>query len=133
MAKRPPSGAEEIVFENIIQELRNRPFTLILLLGLWASVALLWSAEKGFASTHDIIAVRLEVDGIKYSVQKASLQSQLREIESELFRLKRTVDDLQKTGKPVEQIYWDRISSLSSDQENLQRELKLVMEKAPPT
>lgn len=116
----------ETFLAGIFDELKHRPFTMLMLAGMWCVIYLLWNAQSNFARAGDLNHLRNEVIEVKYSVDKASLQSQLRQIDSEYFRLERTTNDMLANHKTIDDIYLQRLSELKTDKEALQLELNSV-------
>lgn len=111
------------MFDNIVTEMRSKPFTMILLLGLWGAVGMLWTSKNSYASATDLEQVKSQIAAVDTSVKRGNLESQLRNITTELFNLQRIVDDMKAKGKNPDQIYFDRLNSLQSDREQLNRQL----------
>lgn len=118
------------MLENIVKELKTRPFTMILMLSLWVAVGVLWTNRSTEASAADLNSVRAEVAtvrgevaDVKYSVQRSSLESHLREIQTELFQLQRTVEELVAAHRKPDNIYYTRMSELQNDRDQVQRQL----------
>lgn len=116
----------ETFLAGVFDEMKQKPFTMLMLGGMWLVIYLLWNAQGNFARAGDLTHLRTEVIEVKYSVDKASLQSQLRQIDSEYFRLERLTKDMETNRKPIDDIYLQRLSELKTDKEALQLELNSV-------
>lgn len=135
-------AVEGTVFGHIVTEMRTRPFTMILILAMAVGLYLLWSAQTGFAKTfaktEDLNRLRVEVIEVKYSVEKASLESQMRTVDEEYFRLERQSTDMKSVHKDVPELYAQRMSQLKTDKEALKVDLDAVQKHinqitAPPS
>lgn len=114
------------MLDHIVRELKTRPFTMILILVLSVAVFFLWSSQKTFAKTSDLRSLQIEVIEVKYSVQKASVESQMRQIDEEYFRLERQSVDLRAEKKEVPALYEERMSHLKTDKEALKVDLDAI-------
>jgi cob(I)alamin adenosyltransferase len=114
------------IHENVIGEMKQKPFTMILILALWAAVTVIWSTRSQYAMAADLSALTQQVSGLSSEVKRGNLETQLRNINSELFSIQQKVADMRAAGKPVDQIYYDRINALQNDKERLTRELELL-------
>lgn len=118
------------VVSKIVEEMKTKPFTMIVLLGLWVAVGSLWTGRVDSVSAGEFAALKSKVtsveDGlssVKNSVEKSGLETQLRNIQTELFQLTQQVTDKQAKGIAIDQIYWDRIANLQNDRDAIQRKL----------
>jgi uncharacterized protein YlxW (UPF0749 family) len=114
------------IHENVIGEMRGKPFTMILILGLWAAVTIIWSTRSNYAMASDLASLTKQVSGLSNDVRRGNLETQLRNINSELFSIQQKVADMRSAGKPVDSIYYDRTTALQTDKERIQRELELL-------
>lgn len=117
---------DDSMLDHIVRELRTRPFTMVLILALTVAVFLLWSAQKTYAKTDDLRHLQIEVIEVKYSVQKASVESQMRQVDEEYFRLERQSVDLKSLKKEVPALYEERMSHLKTDKEALKVDLDAI-------
>jgi hypothetical protein len=118
------------VLERIIGEMKSKPFTLIVLLGLWTAVGSLWAGRANFASAGDYMSLKKQVNSVEETVQsiednvqRSGLETQIRGIQTELFQLNQQVTDKRAKGLQIDQIYWNRISTLQNDRDEIQRKL----------
>lgn len=114
------------MLDHIVRELRTRPFTMILILVMSIAIFLLWGSQKTFAKTDDLRHLQIEVIEVKYSVQKASVESQMRQVDEEFFRLERQSVDLKSQHKDVPALYEERMSHLKTDKEALKVDLDAI-------
>ena len=78
---------------------------------------------RNVAWAGDMQQLKLEVSGIKRSIDVGALETQLRGIQAELFQLRQKVSELDGKRQPVDPLYYARISSLTSDEDYLRRKL----------
>lgn len=88
---------------------------LILLSGGWVIKNVAWAG--------DMATLKQEVSEIRRSIDTNALETQLRSIQSELFSLRQKVGELETRRQPVDPLYYARISSLTSDEDQLRRRL----------
>ena len=106
------------MIDKVITEMRNKPFTMLLMAGIYAG-AVLSVSPLGFAWAGDMKQIQERVGDI----QRSQLETQLRNVQAELFQLKQKVAELTSRGQPVDPLNYDRISTLESDQDALRRKL----------
>jgi hypothetical protein len=119
--------------DKVVEEMKSKPFTMLMILGLYGAVAFLWRAQTSYAGAKDlsevkteVAAVKAEVSGVKADINKNSLEQQLRAVRSELFALQRDVDDLVQQRKLVPNVYRARIAALETDRDTLQQRLAAI-------
>lgn len=126
MPEDPIGENSRALLGGVISELKNSPYTLLLIFGLAAVTAVLWMAQSKTASAADLNYLRQEVVTIELSIKETELSTQLREIETELFQLNRSVAAATAKGVEPDPLYYDRIRDLESDREALQRQLQTL-------
>lgn len=109
---------------QVIGEMKSKPVTMILIIALWAAVGSLWTSRGDTVNAGEFQALKAQVSGIEKSVERTSLEMQLRGIQTELFQLQQQVADKQAKSLEVDQIYWDRISSLQNDRDTIKRKIE---------
>jgi chromosome segregation ATPase len=118
------------MFEKFMEEMKTRPYTMVLILIILAGMWTLWSTQQTYAHTFaradDLNHLRIDVTGVKYSVEKASIESQLRQVDEEFFRLERQTTELKLQRKDVPALYEERMSHLTTDKEALKVNLASV-------
>lgn len=118
------------VITKVVEEMKAKPFTMLTIIGLYVAVGVLWAGSARYANAAELQALKQQlasvqdsVYGVKVSLDRTNVETQLRSINTELFQLQRTVADLQAARKQVEPVYWSRISALQNDKEQLTRQL----------
>lgn len=111
---------------QVIAEMKSKPVTMVLILALWAAVGTLWSSRSDAVNAAEFQQLKVQVSSIEKSVERSSLETQLRGITTELFQLQQQVADKQAKGLDVDQIYWDRIASLQNDRDAIRRKLEAL-------
>lgn len=114
------------MIEKVVEEMRSKPFTMIMIIGLYVAVGFLWRDATSYAGAKEFTDLKTEVSNIKSDINKNSLEQQLRSIRAELFSLQRSVDELIGARKPVPDVYRARIDALISDRDNLQNRLTAI-------
>jgi len=104
---------------EVVKEMKSKPFTLILILGLYAGGTYLWNQQAGFASEQEVRQVSMQVAG----VQRTGLENRLGAIEAELFTLQQKVSELNAAHKPIDPLNYDRINQLLIEKAKVEREL----------
>lgn len=111
------------MIDKVITEMKSKPFTMVMILGLYGVVALLWVGKTDYASAGEMKDVKQQLSQLGSDFKRGNLEAQLRAINAELFALQQKVADIRAAGKRPEQIYNDRLAALQSDKERLTREL----------
>jgi hypothetical protein len=111
------------IHDSVINEMKSKPVTMVLILALWAAVAFMWASQTNYAMAADLTSVKAQLDRVESTVERASKESQLRGITTELFNLQQQVTAIRSKGGEPDRIYLDRISDLINDQAQLTREL----------
>lgn len=146
-------GMVETFLRLAVYEMKHRPFTLISVLVLAAAIAYSWS---DFARAEDVDSVRRDVyqvenammvlegriDKLEVTVRRENLDSQIAAMESELFRIERTIAAAGQTGEMLDPVYGERASQLRAgiakkarqlhalDREQTERERALTLRKS---
>jgi hypothetical protein len=108
------------ILGGVIKETRNHPYTMIALVGLLLGYPLMWTDK---AAAGDVQQLGAQVQALQYTVTRASLENQLRSINTELFNLQQKVSELEIQHKRADQLYYDRINTLLSDKDSTARQL----------
>jgi hypothetical protein len=111
------------IVDNIVTELRGRPYTMLLILGLYGAGVFIWRNEASFASEEQVQSLSAQVGGVRYEVEKTALETRLSNVESELFNTTQKVEDMRRNHRPVESIYLQRINDLQIEKAKLERSL----------
>lgn len=107
------------MIDKVVTEMKAKPFTMIMILGLYAACTFMWTGQAQYARAGEMQKLGDRVGNI----EKSLIESQLRAVQSELFQLQQQVSDKQAKRQSVEQIYWDRINKLQQDKDSLDRKL----------
>lgn len=111
------------VIGSVVGEMKTKPFTMLLMLALWGVVTLLWLSKTDYAMASDLTSLKNQVAEIGTEFKRGNLETQLRNINTELFNLQQKVSDIRSEGKRPDQIYYDKINELISDKERITRQL----------
>ena len=103
--------------------MKTKPFTMVLIIGLYVGGGIVWNDQNSYASEKEVSALAAQVHKVQYTVDRTFLENRLASIESELFNIQQKVEELQRAHKTPDQIYYNRISALTTEKERLQREL----------
>lgn len=114
------------IHDHVINEMRAKPYTMVALLGLIGAVTFMWTTRSQYAMAGDLTNLTNQVQELQTSVNRGNLETQLRAINSELFAIQQKMQDLRAASKPIEQIYYDRLSTLQSDKEQLALKLAKI-------
>ena len=117
------------VFDKLVAEMRTRPFSMVLLLGLWAIVVLTIATNYGLASEQQVQGIAAQVQSataqvvaLSNTVKRSGLDTRLDQKKSELFSLQQKVNEMNNAHKPVDSFYAARIAELTDEITELQKE-----------
>lgn len=105
-----------IALPNIVDEMRSKPYTMILILALAGATTYLWNHT---ASAQEVQQVSTQVQEIKAGLIEAHLNA----IKAQLFDLRAKIADKLKAHQSVDSIYTDKVKELEAEQEHTEREL----------
>lgn len=111
------------VIGSVVGEMKTKPFTMLTILALWGIVSLLWISRSDYAMATDLTSLKNQVSEIGIEFKRGNLETQLRSINAELFNLQQKVSDMRAAGKRPDQIYYDKLTELTSDKERITRQL----------
>jgi hypothetical protein len=114
------------IHESVINELKAKPVTMLLIFGLWAVVTVLWTDRQNYAMAVDAREMKQQISSLGVEFKRGNLETQLRNINTELFNLQQKVADMHIASKVVDQIYYDKLNELTIDRDRLGRELQLL-------
>jgi hypothetical protein len=106
--------------DQIITEMKQNPFTLTLVLGLWIAVAVMWN---GYAKASDVQQLNLKMQDFTYAFDHGHMDTRLHTTESELFVLKQQVKAALAAGKAPDPLYDTRIAQLESEHDQIVRDM----------
>ena len=104
---------------SVVEEMRSKPFTMLMIFGLYGGGAFMWQQQGAFASEQEVRQISMQVAG----VQRTGLENRLGAISAELFSIQQNVTDLVAAHREVDQIYRDRISELLIEKAKVERDL----------
>ena len=114
------------LMQQMVGEMRAKPYTMLLLATLSASSGLLWKGQASFASEGQVQALASQVQKVEYTVQKSALENRLAQIETELFNIQQKIADKATAHQSVDMIYRDRINQLQVEKGKVERELAVL-------
>ena len=114
------------MIDKVVNEMKAKPFTMIMILALYAAVVILWRSTSDYASAGELKELKSEVSDVKQEVRKTSLEQQLRNVRSDLFAVQQTIAELTAARKPVPADYSQRLSTLKNDEQNLSQKLSAI-------
>lgn len=114
------------MIDKVVSEMKSKPFTMIMILGLYAVVTVMWRSTSNYANAGELKELKAEVGDIKQEIKKSSIEQQLRNVRSELFSLQQTVAELNAGRKPVPADYNSRINVLKNDENTLAIKLSAI-------
>lgn len=100
------------MIEQVIKEMKTTPFTMVLVLGLWAGAGVLWSTREEYAQASDLQQLKVQLSDVKYTLERSHLDTRLNAVQTELFQLTQRVKDDEAHGKQVDSLYYSRIHDL---------------------
>jgi hypothetical protein len=106
-----------IPIDNLVKEMKSKPYTLGVLLLLCMAVPYLY---KTTAKAGDVAQLSAQVSQINVSL----LEARLRAINSEIFDIESKIQDKVAAHKPVDEIYTKKLLELRADKEHTERLLK---------
>ncbi len=117
------------VVEKLVSEMRTRPFSMLMLIGLWAIILLTVLTNYGLASepqvqgiAAQVQAAAIQVAALSNTVKRTSIDGRIDQKRSELFTWEQKVLELNTSHKPVDPLYAARISALTQEISDLQKE-----------
>lgn len=111
------------MIDKVVTEMKSKPFTMLMIVGLYAVVGLLWVGRADYAMAGDMATLKAEFANMRAESKRSSLETQLRQISTDLFNLKQQVSDIRAKGRYPDQLYMTRMSELENDKARLEREL----------
>lgn len=100
-----------------------KPATLVLILSLWCTVAILWHAQESFASQAQVEGLDVRIKQLDYTVRRTALEALISQKQAELYSLQQSVADLTAAHRPVDRFYGTRIFNLGNELEGLKYDL----------
>lgn len=117
------------IVEKLVQEMRSRPFSMVMLLGVWAVILLTILTNYGLASepqvqgiASQVAAASAQVASLSNTVKRTSIDARIDQKRSELFTWEQKVLELNTAHKAVDPLYAARISALTQEVSDLQKE-----------
>jgi cob(I)alamin adenosyltransferase len=114
------------MIDAIIDEMRNKPHTLLLLAGLYVGGGIMWSNQRSYASEQEVRAVVAQLTQLSVQVQKSALQNRLASANADLFNWLGKQSDLSKKHQPPDPLVEARISQLQGEIEDVRAQLKAL-------
>ena len=108
------------VIGGVIKESKGHPFTMLALVGLLLAVPYVYHNS---ASAADVTAIQAQLQKVQASINRNSLEQRIAAVESELFTLNQKVNEKLSARQKPEQIYYDRINTLTIEKARLERDL----------
>lgn len=100
------------MIEQVIKEMKTTPFTLILLVLGYFGGLILWNDRANYAQAQDVTALKVQLQDVKYTLERSHLDTRLSNVQTELFQLSQKVKDDEAHGKAVDALYYSRIHDL---------------------
>lgn len=117
------------VVEKFVDEMKARPYSMIMLLGLYAVLLVSLFTNYGLASepqvqdiAKQVSAQTVQVTSLTNTVKRSSIDGRIDAKRAELFTWSQKVTELTKAGKDVDPLYAARIATLTSEIDDLQKE-----------
>ena len=115
------------ITEPMAKELERHPVTLLVVTCLIGFAVWSWS-QHARASDIETLHTRIDTVSLQYqtlevSITRATLESQIENIDTELFSLKREVERAQRDNENLPDIYRSRINELTIQHDKKVREL----------
>lgn len=101
---------------GIINESRQHPWTMLTLIGLVLFTPYTWLES---ARAEDVQQIKSQLSDI----HRQNLEQQLAAINTDLFNLTQQVNDKVMNHKPVDAVYYTRITELSNRRDEIVRQL----------
>ena len=105
---------------EIIRETRTRPYTMLILIGLMWAVPYIW---YHVAWAQDVTKLQDQIATLGLDQKRATLESRLQAVDTDLFNLKQKVKEMEAVHKDVDPLNYDRINSLEIEKNQLERVL----------
>jgi hypothetical protein len=107
------------IFETIYNEMKAVPITMTLVISICATVYILWTDH---VSKADFQELRLQVQGVKCTLESDHADTELHKTEEELFELNQHIKEVR--GGVADDLYYKRIDELTHRHEELSRAIE---------
>jgi hypothetical protein len=121
------------IVEKMVDELKARPFSMVMILGLYLLLLLTLFTNYGLASEPQVQGIAKQVQdatvqvlSLTNTVKRTSIDQRIDQKRSELFTWEQKVLELNTSHKPVDPLYAARISALTQEISDLQKERDLL-------